>query len=110
MGTKTRSMGKPADARGGASGRRQRNRPAGQLRGLLEPYGRGGLSQRRCRAAFRGARHAFFGQHIWSLALRQSGWNNSRQQRHLRGLVLFIALPQRGCIMPATATPATTLQ
>ena len=47
MGTKTRSMGRPADVRGGASGRRQRNRTAEERRRLLELYGRSGLSQRR---------------------------------------------------------------
>ena len=47
MGTKTRSMGRPADVRGGASGRRQRNRTAVERRRLLELYGRSALSQRR---------------------------------------------------------------
>ena len=47
MGTKTRSMGRPGDSRGGTPGRRQRNRSAGERQRLLALYGRGGLSQRR---------------------------------------------------------------
>ena len=47
MGTKRRSMGRPGSGLGGTSGRRQRNRTAEERRGLLELYGRGGLSQRR---------------------------------------------------------------
>ena len=47
MGTKTRSMGRPSGGHGGTSGRRQRNRSAGERQRLLALYGRGGLSQRR---------------------------------------------------------------
>ena len=47
MGTKTRSMGWPSGARGGRSGRRQRNRTAAERQRLLERYAGEGLSQRR---------------------------------------------------------------
>ena len=47
MGTKTRSMGRPGDSRGGTSGRRQRNRSARERQRLLALYARGSLSQRR---------------------------------------------------------------